>query len=154
MAEVVGLVRVRAMWVYGEEEEKRVFDDLGEVVEAELKHLDSMVEDSFDVICVDSEVVDYRNHYRFSVKEKLGVYETVREFYVPKRSVTVIVIPVELVVREVDDSYIKFVLAKAQYFLTRGECYKYHVIDYDDMVDASKAIITNSLIESVEVSPQ
>jgi hypothetical protein len=148
---VVGL-RIRSVWIYGEEEEKRVFDDLADVVESELSMLDLMVENSYDVICVESEVVDYRNHYRFSVKEKLGVYDIVREFYVPKRNVTVIVIPIEVVVREVEeDSYIKFELAKAQYFITSKGCYKYHVIDYDDMVDASKAIVTNSLVESEEV---
>jgi hypothetical protein len=149
VAEVVGLVKVRAIWVYGEEEEKRVFEDLGEVVEAELKMLDSMVEDFHDVICVEAEVTDYRDYYRFAVKEKLGVYDIVRESYVPKKNVTVIVIPVEVIVREVEDSYIRFVLAKAQYFLTaKGGCYKYHRIDYDDMVEASRAIVTNSLVEA------
>jgi hypothetical protein len=147
------LGRIKYMWVYGEEEEKRVFEDLGEVVESELKMLDSMVEDFHDVVCTEAEVTDYRDYYRFSVKEKLRVYDIVRESYVPKKNVTVIVIPVEVIVREVEeDSYIRFVLAKAQYFLTaRGGCYKYHRIDYDNMVEASKAIVTNSLVEAGEV---
>jgi hypothetical protein len=148
---VVGL-RVRSVWIYGEEEEKRIFEDLVDVVESELKHLDSMIEDSYDVICVESEVVDYRNYYRFSVEEKLSIYNIVREFYVPKRNVTVIIVPIEVIVREVEeDAYIRFELAKAQYFLTIANCYKYHIIDYDDMVDASKAIVTNSLVEAGEV---
>jgi hypothetical protein len=46
------------------------------------------------------------------------------------------------------------VLAKAQYFMdmVNGGCYKYHRIDYDDMLEASKAIIRNSLLEAVEVA--
>jgi hypothetical protein len=152
LTEVVGLVRVKSVWIYGEEEEKRIFDDLADVVESELKHLDSMIEDSYGVKCIESEVLDYRNYYKFSIKEKLGVYDIVKEFYEPKRYVTVIVIPVEVVVREVEeDGYIWFELAKAQYFLTDTGCYKYHRIDYDDMVDASKAIVTNSLVEAGEV---
>jgi hypothetical protein len=148
---VVGL-RVRSVFIYGEEEEKRIFEDLAEVVESELKHLDSMIEKSYHVTCIESEVIDYTNYYRFSIKEKLGVYDTVREFYVPKRNVTVIIVPVEVIVREVEeDKYIRFKLAKAQYFLTIANCYKYHIIDYDDMLDASKAIVTNSLVEAGEV---
>ncbi len=144
--------RIKYMWVYGEEEEKRVFEDLGEVVGSELKMLDSLVEDFHDVICVESDVVEYRDYYRFSVKEKLRVYDIVRESWKPKKNITVIIIPVEVIVREVEeDSYIKFELAKAQYFLTNGGCYKYHRIDYDDMLEASKAIVTNSLLEAGEV---
>jgi hypothetical protein len=121
------------------------------VVEAELQHLDSMVEDQHDVVCTEAEVVDYRNYYKFVVKEKLGVYDVIRESYIPKKDVTVVVIPVEVIVREVDNSYIRFVLAKAQYFITDTMgCYKYHRIDYDDMLEASRAIITNSLAEAGE----
>ena len=141
-------MRVRSVWVYGEEEEKTVFEGLAEVVEAELQHLDFMVENFYDVVCTKAEVVDYRHYYKFSVEEKLGVYDTVKEFYVHKKNVIVIVIPVEVAVREVDDSYIRFVLAKAQYFITGTNCYKYHIVDYDDMLEASKAIISNSLAEA------
>jgi hypothetical protein len=142
---VVGL-RVRSVWVYGEEEKKRVFEGLVEVVEAELQHIDSAFEGYYDVKCVEAEVVDYNNYYRFTVKGKLGVYDMVREFYISKTSVEVITIPVEVKV----DGGIVVTMARAQYFMVNGECYKYHVISYASIEDVAKAVIRETFLEEAK----
>ena len=142
------------MWVFeGEEGEKTVFEGLAEVVEAELQHFDSMVEDYHDVKCVEAKVVDYNNYYKFSVEEKLEVYDMVREFYISKTNVEVLIIPVKAVVREVDGDTLEVTMAKAQYFMdmVNGGCYKYHVIDHDELLDLAKFIIRETFLEAKEV---
>ena len=147
------MVRIKYMWVFeGEEGEKTVFEGLAEVVEAELQHLDFVVEDYHDVKCVEAEVVDYNNYYKFMVKGKLEVYDMVREFYISKTNIEVIIIPVKAVVREVDGDTLEVTMAKAQYFMdmVNGGCYKYHVIDYDELLDLAKSIIRETFLEEAK----
>jgi hypothetical protein len=149
---VVGLGKVRAIWVYGEEEEKRVFEDLLDVVKAELNTIDLLVEDFLDTVCSEAEISDYKDYYKVVLSDRISVYNTVRELYVAKTKVEIIVIPVKVIVREDNEGDIEFTVAKAQYFLTaRGGCYKYHRVEYDVIIDTAKAIIANSIAEAEEV---
>lgn len=146
------MVRIKYMWVYGEEEEKRVFEDLGEVVEAELQHLDFMVEEAFDVKCVEAEVTDYNQYYKVTLKDRIRGVEATREFYISKTNVEVIIIPVKAVIREVDGDTLEVTMAKAQYFMdmVNGGCYKYHVVDHYELLDLTKAIIRETFLEEAK----
>jgi hypothetical protein len=152
VAEVVGLVRIKYMWVYGEEEEKMVFEGLGEVVEAELQHIDSVVEDAFDTKCVEANVIDYNTMFKITFKDRIGGVEATREFYVPKTNIEIVVIPVKAVIREVDGDTLEATMAKAQYFMdmVNGGCYKYHIVDLDELLDLSKAIIRETFLEEAK----
>jgi hypothetical protein len=142
---VVGL-RVRSVWIYGEEEEKRIFEDLVDVVNEELKSTDKTVEDFFDVICSKAEISDYKDYYKVVLEDRIGEFEVSREFYVFKTGVEILVIPVKVVVSEDNE----FTVAKAQYFLTAKGCYKYHRIEYDYIMDTAKAVIRFSVAEAEE----
>jgi hypothetical protein len=117
------------------------------VVKAELNTIDVIVEDFFDTVCSEAGISDYKDYYKIMLSDKIREFEVIREFYVFKTGVEITTILVKVVVQENNE----FTLAKAHYLMTSKGCYKYHKIMYDELMDATKAIITNSLVEAGEV---
>jgi hypothetical protein len=149
VAEVVWLeVDMRALYVWKDEDEDRIYRDLVDVVGDEIGRIDSLVEEVFDTSCLKAEVFDYKDYFKVVVEPyKIGEVDAIKEFYVRKVVTEVIVIPVRVVVGEYETT-----VALAQYFITPKGCYKYHRIKYDVIEDVAKAMIRETFLEEVAES--
>ena len=142
-------VDARALFIWKDEDEDRIYRDLVDVVVEEIGRLDSLVEEVFDTKCVRAEVSDYKDYFKITVENyEIDGVNAVKEFYVLKVVTEVIVIPVRVVV----DGNHEYTVALAQYFMTPKGCYRYHRIRYDVIGDVAKAVIRETFLEEVGAS--